>query len=201
MMVYSYVIEHDLGFAPNPFHGYCSLATCKPDIRKAAKVGDIIIGTGATSTGLSQNMVYWMEVGEITDFDRYGLERRFRAKRPDMAAPGKVERYGDNIYTRDPDNGSFNQAFSFHSNADGSCNEANLKRDTAKTQRVLIGREFAYFGVGAPKISENMHDLIKKGPGHKCRFTPERAQIFKDWAKQQAGRGYLGKPTHWQFLK
>ena len=31
--IYSYVVRYDSGFAPNPFYGYCTLATCKPDIR------------------------------------------------------------------------------------------------------------------------------------------------------------------------
>lgn len=38
--LYAYAITRDLGFAPNPFHGFCTLATCKPGIRKTAKVGD-----------------------------------------------------------------------------------------------------------------------------------------------------------------
>ena len=45
--MFSYVIEHDLGFAPNPFHGACTLACCKPVIRKRAQLGDYILGTGA----------------------------------------------------------------------------------------------------------------------------------------------------------
>jgi hypothetical protein len=201
MRVYSYVIEHDYGFAPNPFHGPCTLAGCKPDIRKAAKLGDIIIGTGAKSTGLDGHMVYWMRVGEISDFARYWRDRRFRFKRPDMEAPGKIERFGDNIYRRDRETGLLVQAFSFHSNADGSCNEKNLKRDTGKTERVLIGRDFAYFGVEAPEIPHELRDLIKKGPGHKCRFKPERVKAFEGWATGHAERGYIAKPTHWSALK
>src|SRR5712671_5339411 len=34
MRLYSYVVARDFGFAPNPFFGVCTLATCKPDIRK-----------------------------------------------------------------------------------------------------------------------------------------------------------------------
>ena len=29
MRIYAYVVTHDNGFAPNPFHGFCTLATCK----------------------------------------------------------------------------------------------------------------------------------------------------------------------------
>ena len=43
MELYSYVIKHDSGFAANPFWGYCTLADCKPAIRRTAKVGDWIV--------------------------------------------------------------------------------------------------------------------------------------------------------------
>ena len=36
MEIFSYVITHDSGFAPNPFGGFLTLATCKPKIRKSA---------------------------------------------------------------------------------------------------------------------------------------------------------------------
>lgn len=201
MTVYSYVIEHDYGFAPNPFHGVCTLAGCKPDIRKAAKLGDVIIGTAASSTGLPRHMVYWMRVDEITDFATYSADPRFQTKRPDMMAPGKLHRFGDNIYYPGGPDGALVQSFSFHSRADGSCNEHNYHRDTAKTHRVLIGREFAYYGVLAREIPHDMLDLIKKGPGHKCRFALERAAVFAAWATQQPDRGFIGKPTHWSSLK
>ena len=35
----------DYGFAPNPYFGYCTLATCKPVIRRCAGVGDWIAWT------------------------------------------------------------------------------------------------------------------------------------------------------------
>ena len=34
MIVYEYVMTSDSGFAPNPFYGACTLACCKPKIRK-----------------------------------------------------------------------------------------------------------------------------------------------------------------------
>ena len=46
--VYMYVVDRDFGFAPNPFHGVCTLATCKPAIRKGARVGDWVIGMGGS---------------------------------------------------------------------------------------------------------------------------------------------------------
>ncbi|WP_347927045.1 hypothetical protein [Pseudomonas helvetica] len=37
--IYSYVITHDHGFAPNPHGGVLTLATCKPVIRRTAEKG------------------------------------------------------------------------------------------------------------------------------------------------------------------
>jgi hypothetical protein len=45
--LYSYVVRSDSGFAPNPFGEYCTLACCKPQIRKRARVGDWIVGCGS----------------------------------------------------------------------------------------------------------------------------------------------------------
>lgn len=44
MKYFFYILKHDSGFAPNPFYGFCTLATCKPEIRKQAEVGDWIVG-------------------------------------------------------------------------------------------------------------------------------------------------------------
>lgn len=37
--LFSYCIPYDDGAAPNPFWGLCTLAICKPRIRRAAKEG------------------------------------------------------------------------------------------------------------------------------------------------------------------
>lgn len=60
--LYSYTITHDTGFAPNPFWGWCTLATCKPQIRRTAQVGDWIAGLSPKATG--NRLVYAMQVSE-----------------------------------------------------------------------------------------------------------------------------------------
>ncbi|MGE3595803.1 MAG: hypothetical protein AB7N70_09645 [Dehalococcoidia bacterium] len=40
----SYKMTHDTGFAPNPFWGCLTLATCKPGIRQTRGPGDWIAG-------------------------------------------------------------------------------------------------------------------------------------------------------------
>ena len=34
--IHSYVVRYDSGFGAQPFYGYCTLATCKPSIRRGA---------------------------------------------------------------------------------------------------------------------------------------------------------------------
>jgi len=45
--LYSYTIPIDDGAAPNPFWGTCTLAICKPAIRRTAKVGNWVVGLGS----------------------------------------------------------------------------------------------------------------------------------------------------------
>ena len=41
--LYSYIVSYDHGNAPNPDFNICTLAICKPVIRRCAKVGDIVL--------------------------------------------------------------------------------------------------------------------------------------------------------------
>ena len=49
--LFSYTIPSDDGAAPNPFHGQCTLAICKPSIRRVAKKDDWIAGLGSKMPG------------------------------------------------------------------------------------------------------------------------------------------------------
>ena len=45
--IYPYCVLQDNGSAPNLFFGVCTLAICKPKIRKSAKIWDRIVRTRA----------------------------------------------------------------------------------------------------------------------------------------------------------
>ena len=96
-----YKMTDDIGFAPNPFHGYLTLATCKPYIRLSAKVGEWICGF--TSATLSsdpvgrEKLVYAMRVDEKLTFDEYYLDPKFGAKKP-RSGRGCLYLVGDNLY-------------------------------------------------------------------------------------------------------
>jgi len=89
--LFSYVVDHDLGIAPNPFGGFCTLALCKfshsgrGNIVELARQKDWIAGTGglnAFSTGQHGKLVYAMEVTEKMTLHDYFADMRFRG-RPD----------------------------------------------------------------------------------------------------------------------
>jgi len=77
-----YVVDRDFGFAPNPFHGVCTLATCKPPIRKGAGVGDWVIGMGGSRLDATGRCIYALEVTKSVTFNEYWTRREFRDKRP-----------------------------------------------------------------------------------------------------------------------
>lgn len=68
--LFSYTIPIDDGSAPNPFRGMCSLAICKPGIRRTAEEGDWVAGLGSKKApsggqlyGWPDFIVKWRSVG------------------------------------------------------------------------------------------------------------------------------------------
>lgn len=199
MKLYTYVVDHDFGFAPNPFHGVCTLATCKPKIRQAAQVGDYILGVGCARRRRAGHIVYFMRVDETTRYDEYWSDPRFLAKRP-LLRGSKMQAFGDNIYHRQR-GGGWAQANSFHSLAGGP-NPKNLIHDTKTTDRVLISRHYAYWGGEGVKIPERLlkvggHKLCG-GRGHRCGFPPEVVKIVVVWLESLGTDGFQGKPLEWR---
>jgi hypothetical protein len=87
--LFSYVVDHDLGFAPNPYDGYCSLVHCKfggeghrRNIVEMAAEGDWILGSGGAgleSAGINR-VVYLMRVDEKLSFWKFLSDARFRGR-------------------------------------------------------------------------------------------------------------------------
>jgi len=87
--IYRYVVRHDRGSAPRPYGDVCTLAICKPRIRKNADVGDWIIGFRSKAP---DKVVYVMQVAEWMSFANYWRDLRFLDRQPG-ASP-----VPDNIY-------------------------------------------------------------------------------------------------------
>ncbi|WP_105435886.1 hypothetical protein [Neorhizobium tomejilense] len=196
MALFAYVTRWDHGFAPNPFFGVLTLATCKPDIRKKAAVGDWIVGTGSAERKMNGRAIFAMRVTEMTNFDDYWRDERFRAKKPVVEGSYKL-RFGDNIYHRVDRAGAWIQADSRHSKDNAVANEKNLNRDTNKTDRVLLSDDFIYWGDQAPMLPAGLEGLHLGHPGHKEYFTQGEIDAFNAWVAGLNQRGRIGDPIDW----
>lgn len=195
MRLFSYVVARDYGFAPNPFFGFCTLATCKPVIRRTASVGDWVIGTGSRAYGISGRLVFAMLVENVVSYDEYWGDPRFSVKRPSLR--GSLKRaFGDNIYHHDPASGAWIQEDSHHSNHDGTANIKNIRHDT-NAPRVLIATDFTYWGGAGPEIPAGFRKPtdICSHRGHQCRFPEALVTGFIEWVRGLDERGYRASPV------
>ncbi|MBY8917963.1 hypothetical protein KUG85_18315 [Nitratireductor sp. L1-7-SE] len=185
--VFVYVVARDFGFAPNPFHGFCTLACCKPRIRAVAQTGDWVIGVAGSALAEPGRCIFGMRVTEIMTFDEYWLDSRFEVKKP-LRNGSRVMMLGDNIYHRDNDNAGWQQEDSHHSHPDGSPDASNIKTDT-QANRVLISDQFNYFGASAPLIPSNVLSSIgySNGRNHR-RFSMQAAEPLLSWFQKEAHR-------------
>ena len=190
MKLFSYIVTHDTGFSPNPFWGYCTLANCKPAIRRTAQVGDWVVGLSPKATG--NRVVFAMEVDEILDYASYFHDRRFVNKIPDYSRGEFVWRVGDNIYKPLP-NGDFRQLRSMHSHGDKENPET--KRDDLGGEKVLVAKKFHYFGASGPELPAHLEEL-KVRRGHKNRFSEKTISNFLEFISSYP-RGVNAPPTKW----
>jgi hypothetical protein len=186
--LFSYVVAADGGFAPNPFHGCCTLACCKPKVRKAARPGDLIVGLSRRC----ERLVYIMRIGEKLTFEQYWRDPRFEKKKPARFEQDKpdwsrhrVDKNGDNIY--EPDGiGGFRQLKSAHWDHGADDTSANA---------VLVSRDFVYYGGEGPEMGDKLSFLFVTR-GHRCHFTPKQIAAVNRYF-DQLPRGRRGKPTRW----
>jgi hypothetical protein len=191
MTIYSYKIPRDYGFAPNPFYGFCSLATCKPDIRRSAVVGDWVLGFGALSNGnkIAGKLIFAMKVDKKITFDEYWLSEEFQCKKPIINGSLK-QNYGDNIYHKE--NGKWIQSDSHHSFEGGKVNLDNLNKDTS-ANAVLLSKHFWYFGKEAIDVPESLQSLI---PSCRNYFRPNvNEENILNWLESLPENGFIGEPT------
>ena len=148
-----YILRMDKGFAPNPFHGWCTLLGCTPNYVDAdLESGDYI--AGIFRSGAPPRLVYVMELSEILD---YYEDRRFEKKRSRRNGTWQ-EQAGNNIYFLDS-SGPYVQDENawFHTSA------KKVKQDS-KHPVVFVGRNFTYFG----EMAETDEALLLPQRFHWC---------------------------------
>ncbi len=204
----SYRLNEDSGFAPNPFFGALTLATDMPEIRRSAAVDDWI--AGFTSRALcgdafgSERLVYLMRVDENPTIAEYFGERRFSRKIPALRAASEVERRGDNIYRprcrKAADPKHFTQLSNpYHWNVADGHQDEHSKRFDVGGRRVLIAREFVYFGREPLRIADFARPVLPRSRSRCCSMTEDAdlARAFIDFALGKAGRAVMAPPHAW----
>lgn len=191
MKYYSYVLSRDFGFAPNPFGRHCTLATCKPVIRRNTNIGDWIFGITPKAKGAGNKLVFGMKITQKITYNEYWDSPCFQYKKPVMNGSLK-QMYGDNIYYQD-DKDIWIQANSHHSKENGETNFDNLKKDTGG-KYVLISEYFFYLGKSSIEIPFNLKSEFSIGRGQKK--VEERAALkIIEWLESNYKVGLIDIPN------
>lgn len=192
MKLYSYCLRFDDGAAPNPYWGFCTLAICKPAIRRTAKEGDWVLGIGSRNSPLgdiSRNMVYAMKVTRILSIKEYDdfCRQSLPGKIPDWDSQDFRKKMGDCIYD-------------FFSSAEPRLRRsvhAEHNRETDLSGRnVLISEHFYYFGDRPVRLPAKLSGLSHPAQGHKSDANQDYVADFLQWIEGEDWKKntILGEP-------
>lgn len=182
----SYVVTTDTGFAPNAGGGYCTLATCKPRIRRYAHTGEWVIGTPSKSDGQEQ-LTYLTRVDEAMTYDEYYRDGRFEMKKP------QNDPDGDNIYYEEDGLIVQDERAGHHTD------QENREHDLG-ANRVLIGEKYWYFGGNGPAIPESLrHEVIYRYDSEHRRLHAKKGREpltkIVEWCSLRFDPGVNGTPS------
>lgn len=175
--LFSYVLRYDDGAAPNPFWGTCTLAICKPAIRRKAEVGDWVVGTGSKNSpidDISGHLVYAMKVTRKMTLQQYDdfCSTELTGKIPKWFTGTFKQRVGDCIYDYSKGESPKLRA-SVHK-------ELNRKRDLGG-KCVLLSHEFYYFGDKPVPLPDELRPIVKSNQGHKRVESEFLIRSFEEW--------------------
>lgn len=202
--LFTYKVAYDGGSAPNPFHGICTLAICKPVIRRVAEKGDVIVGLGCDDE--ANRIVYCMLVSECVTWTEYiqGCKAGFVISKEEpkkkYVLKGRIPKNN-----HDPGDCIWIDAVGYFDARDswsGHDGEEDFNRDVMSGENVLIGETFWYFGKGDQYricLPEDMN--IIPGRGHRSNANNDYRENFIQFfnrelaVKNISTIGMLGTPA------
>lgn len=223
--LFSYRMTFDTGFAPNPFHGFLTLACCMAGIRSTKKVGDWV--AGFTSKELNRKfkkdceglaaaderleddlrLIYLMRISDIISFTDYW--KQYECKKCKKSSDDPKYRAGDNIYKPKSNiNHSVNPT-DFERQPNHNHNNWELQKQDIDGKSVLISKDFYYFGSSAIPIPPDKEKGPKIPPSqanYGFKTDPKKAQKFIDYVKDYVNSkfkrhnyptGIYGWPHKW----
>jgi hypothetical protein len=209
-----YIMTTDCGFAPNPFHGFCTLAACTPNHRNAHLIeGDLIVGV--FRSGKAIQLAYIIEIETIDSLHDYYTAKTdgddktdYKVKKP-LKDGTRIQQAGDNIYWKS-DAGDWEQDphACYHQR---SKDPEEFELDT-KYAKVFIGQRFVYYGKEAENINweqelpaDSLNFLTSNGRWRMKYLQqvndPDRYAVFYRWACSRLGQGRIGYPRDWNSEK
>lgn len=182
--LYTYRIPTDDGAAPNPYHGFCTLAICKGQIRNKAQVGDWVVGIGCQTA--KDRMVYAMRINLKMTFQEYDQWAQVNCPRkvPNMAG-GYQDRCGDCIYAYN-DNGVTQRR--------GPHTQEHQETDL-RGKYVLVSSRFWYYGQEAVGLPSNLQIIVPKQQESRVHVNQPHLESFVTWIRTLP-LGVHGHPQH-----
>lgn len=202
-ILYSYVVATDSGFAPNPYFGVCTLACCKPALRRAigrkllrrtglADVNqlrrsqpDQVRRQGIWIVGLAgsrltdrpyRSVVFVMQVTEVLDFESYFEDYpRKRPIRTTATSAADAAWHGDAIYTGNDPATAHQVTPCAHSR--GHAEDPVAMRHDLGGRYVLVSDHFIYFGAAAQYLE--LESELHHGRGHRATHSAETLAEFE----------------------
>ena len=185
MKLCTYIVRRDIGLAPNPFWGYCTLAVCTPNHQGIRlDVGDWVAGFLGVHRG--NRFLYAVKISHVLDLDEYHRDQRFAAKKPKLNGTWE-EKCGDNFYSCGPNGEWIQHPNRFHNNQ-------HLKEQDTRHPRVFIGKEFWYLGRSAAPVPQMFTPLIGRR-GARVNHDPELVSHFCTWVEDEFEPGVMDIPN------
>jgi len=189
MKLSAYIVRADSGFSPNPFGRVCTLACCKPTIRRKAQVNDVVVGTASASSDVSGRLIYAMRVREVIPFQAYW--ECYPSRRP--SSKTAIAKRGDNIWHQDS-SGQWR-------GVRGALHDVRHQARDLSGENVLLAKEFFYFGRDAIEIPRRFKRVLATTQGHKNTYDKAVIEDFWNWVSSVARkRGRIGIPTEFTDL-
>ncbi len=190
--IYIIVLKEDCGFAPNPYHGFLSIASTKSHLRNAAEVGDWIIGVGDVLHAYG-HCIFAAKVTKKVDYQAYWEGEEFQAKKPNLQGTYE-ELVGDNIYFYDKDGALIQHPkLARRECRNGHFGDIGLD---GQSPYVLVSEHFYYFGRMAPDINPLLSEVgYKNAAGFGLKHQhPEKIYQWLDHLPPEHLNQVLGAP-------
>ena len=223
-----YKMTSDSGFAPNPFWGYLTLATCTPNhMRANLEKGDWIVGVESKTlakyrikAGIKPNIkLSIIYIAKLTEnpmtLTEYFIDKRFEKKK--YSEKNWKTKNGDNVYFCE--NGTWkwlkkhvhDKGQNFFNKNDFSSLWSNYKNTEKKSlyqdikgNKVFVSKEFTYFGDKCIPIPKEFLPWIpNRGIKYCYSNNPESRKLLTilNTLMKQYGFGQIGNPTYNKIKK